>query len=121
MDENQIYYLGRVEKNTIVLKQNSNLFSKTIIPASQYTTYSFEIPKHRFVFIYFCADGSYLTSYYLYAIPTYSKKDDEKNLMKILDGNQSLDGYKIKAVKYSEGVLTVTTSSFGGKLRVIAF
>lgn len=23
MDENQIYYLGRVEKNTIVLKQNS--------------------------------------------------------------------------------------------------
>lgn len=24
MDENQIYYLGRVEKNTIVLKQNSN-------------------------------------------------------------------------------------------------
>ena len=27
MDENQIYYLGRVEKNTIVLKQNSNRFS----------------------------------------------------------------------------------------------
>lgn len=26
MDENQIYYLGRVEKNTIVLKQNSNSF-----------------------------------------------------------------------------------------------
>ena len=26
MDENQIYYLGRVEKNTIVLKQNSNRF-----------------------------------------------------------------------------------------------
>ena len=25
MDENQIYYLGRVEKNTIVLKQNSNV------------------------------------------------------------------------------------------------
>lgn len=24
MDENQIYYLGRVEKNTIILKQNSN-------------------------------------------------------------------------------------------------
>lgn len=28
MDENQIYYLGRVEKNTIVLKQNSKA-SKT--------------------------------------------------------------------------------------------
>ena len=27
MDENQIHYLGRVEKNTIVLKQNSNRFS----------------------------------------------------------------------------------------------
>lgn len=26
MDENQIYYLGRVEKNTIVLKQNSKPF-----------------------------------------------------------------------------------------------
>ena len=26
MDENQIYYLGRVEKITIVLKQNSNPF-----------------------------------------------------------------------------------------------
>ena len=26
MDENQIYYLGRVEKNTIVLKQNSKRF-----------------------------------------------------------------------------------------------
>ena len=29
MDENQIYYLGRVEKNTIVLKQNSNRFFVT--------------------------------------------------------------------------------------------
>ena len=31
MDENQIYYLGRVEKNTIVLKQNSNLLKTQII------------------------------------------------------------------------------------------
>ena len=105
----------------IIVILNSNLFSKSIISVSQHTSYSFEIPKHRFVFIYFCADGTYLVSYYLYAIPNYSKKDDEKNLAKILDGNQSLDGYKIEAVKYSEGVLTVTTSNYGGKLRVIAF
>ena len=31
MDENQSYYLGRVEKNTIVLKQNSNRAFGTLI------------------------------------------------------------------------------------------
>ena len=30
MDENQICYLGRVEKNTIVLKQNSKVFINAI-------------------------------------------------------------------------------------------
>lgn len=34
MDENQIYYLGRVEKNTIVLKQNSNRLSSYASAAS---------------------------------------------------------------------------------------
>ena len=36
MDENQIYYLGRVEKNTIVLKQNSKTPSKYVNSLENY-------------------------------------------------------------------------------------
>lgn len=36
MDENQIYYLGRVEKITIVLKQNSKTPSKNVNSLENY-------------------------------------------------------------------------------------
>ena len=43
MDENQIYYLGRVEKNTIVLKQNSKVFVNT----QNLSTYSINIRLNK--------------------------------------------------------------------------
>ena len=48
MDENQIYYLGRVEKNTIVLKQNSKTWDSIgiyDIPASD-TGITVQIPRN---------------------------------------------------------------------------
>lgn len=72
MDENQIYYLGRVEKNTIVLKQNSkpqinefsgnidSLSGKYIVVANSYATGT--LPKNLSGNRYFIMGDSLITS-----------------------------------------------------------
>lgn len=56
MDENQIYYLGRVEKITIVLKQNSNLpgiefLTRTITAKSEKQAYDLQINVTEYMII----------------------------------------------------------------------
>lgn len=56
MDENQIYYLGRVEKITIVLKQNSNLpgiefLTRTITAESEKKEYDLQINATEYMII----------------------------------------------------------------------
>ena len=56
MDENQIYYLGRVEKITIVLKHNSNLpgiefLTRTITAESEKKEYDLQINATEYMII----------------------------------------------------------------------
>lgn len=98
---------------------NSDMFSKTISTQVN-TSYDFILTNNRFVFVYFCAGNSTRASYCLYMITNFSTKDN--NCLKIiLDGNQSDDGFKIKEVSYGNGKLTVTTSIYGGTLKIVSF
>lgn len=95
------------------------MFSKTIAPREN-TSYDFILANNRFVFVYFCAGNSTRASYYLYMITSFNAEDN--NCLKtILDGNQSDDGFKIKEVSYGNGKLTVTTSIYGGTLKIVSF
>ncbi|MCQ4788762.1 hypothetical protein NE590_02665 [Blautia obeum] len=51
MDENQIYYLGRVEKNTIVLKQNSNSRFGVTVPNNVSIINNISIKVGRVVYV----------------------------------------------------------------------
>lgn len=99
--------------------QNKDMFSKTLSTQAN-TVYSFNVTNNRFVFVYFCAGNSTRASYCLYMITDFSTEDN--NCLKtILDGNQSDDGFKIKEVSYEGGKLTITTSTYGGTLKIVSF
>lgn len=48
-------------------------------------------------------------------------QEDTNCLKTILDGNQSDIGFKIEKVSYEGGKLTVTTSNYGGTLKIVSF
>lgn len=99
--------------------ENRQIFIK-ILSTQANTSYYFTFTNNRFVFIYFCAGNSTRASYCLYMVTDFSTEDN--NCLKtILDGNQLDDGFKIEKVSYESGTLTVTTSLYGGTLKIVSF
>lgn len=99
--------------------ETGKMYRKILSPQAN-TAYSFDVTNNSFVFIYFCAGNSTRASYYLYMITDFSQ-EDTNCLKTILDGNQSDIGFKIEKVSYEGGKLIVTTSNYGGTLKIVSF
>lgn len=76
------------------------------------------MPAEKLVYIYFCAGGSDKVSFYLCA--TSDSNSVTPGLRILIDKNQSEEGYRIENITY-DGVLRITTSSYGGSLRILVF
>lgn len=84
MDENQIYYLGRVEKITIVLKQNSNRLTglavktneKAILPIHVYSSALILGTVNSNVFGFYLVSRGETESIYITPLTKNSKSDD---------------------------------------------
>jgi hypothetical protein len=65
------------------------------------------------VIVIFCADRGSRASCYICVIT------DNGSLQIVTDKNQVDDGYKIESISCNEFVLTIKTSIYGGKLKII--